>query len=76
MTWSLSASGHTNTEQEEAELSRRLNDVLADPKSGTTTSQFYGQYAQGPVHLSDKSESVAPADAADAADDQPEAAAG
>ena len=57
MTWSLSASGHTqpragdeNWEPVERELADRLAEVLSDPGYGCGMSSFGGNYVHGPVH--------------------------
>lgn len=58
MTWSLSASGHTDTPdgaeswaEVEQELHDKLAEVLSDPRYGTTSSTFYGNHVQGQPHV-------------------------
>jgi hypothetical protein len=57
MTWSLSASGHTPTpdgeeswESVEQELHERLQEVLADPKFGATSSSLSGNHVHTEPH--------------------------
>lgn len=57
MTWSLSASGHTQPragdeswEPAERELTDRLAEVLSDPAYGCGMSSFGGNYVTGSVH--------------------------
>ena len=53
MTWSLNAGGHNaqadNAEREavERELADRLSEIFADPKYGTSSASFGGNFVHG-----------------------------
>ncbi len=57
MTWSLNVGGHTPTPEGESdwrrvehELVAELHRVLSDPKYGTSSSNFAGNYVVGEIH--------------------------
>jgi hypothetical protein len=66
MTWTLNASGHCASEEDERALVQELNKVLSGHKAGTSGSGFTGQYHVGPAHgLSEERKSAAKSKAAD-----------
>lgn len=50
MSWTLNASGHCNSEEDERSLVADLNKVLSTHKAGTASSGFVGMYHVGPAH--------------------------
>ena len=47
VSWSISASGHTASEDDERELAHRISQVLSDPKYGASNATFHGNYVHG-----------------------------
>jgi len=50
VTWQLTAAGHCDDPEHEADLARRLATVLSAPKYGCHASQLGGEKVNGPVH--------------------------
>jgi hypothetical protein len=47
MSYSVSISGHTASEDDERELADRLSQVVSDPKYGAGSAAFYGSHVNG-----------------------------
>lgn len=50
MSWTLNASGHCASEEDERALVAELNRALSSAAAGTASSGFVGQYHAGPAH--------------------------
>lgn len=47
MSWTISGTGHTASEDDERELAHRISQVLSDPKYGASHATFHGNWVHG-----------------------------